>query len=299
MTNKDWLLLGALALVFGTAFYFIEVALEDLGVLGVVWARVTLAGLILTVWAFARGERFPTSWSVWGLLVFMGFFNNALPFSLITWAQTELTGGLTSIFMSAAPLFTILLAHFVTHDEKITRPKIIGIILGMSGVVILIGPAAVLTLNPSSIWQLAAVSGALCYAIAGIAGKRLHNLSNTVASASMLLAASVMMLPVVLIYDNPIAAHWTTNAMLSIVGLASISTALAYLLYFQLLRTVGASNMLLVTILAPVSAIGLGVMFLDETVTVQMLLGAVVIGAGLMIIDGRVWRKLRRARQAT
>lgn len=293
MTNRDWLLLGFLALIFGSAFYFIEVALVDIGVLGVVWARVTLGGLMLTAWAYARGQRLPTSLSLWGLLVLMGFFNNALPFTLITWAQTELTGGLTSLFMSTAPLSSIVLAHFFIEGDKITPQKLIGIALGITGVIVLIGPRALMSLDITNLAQLAAISGAFSYAIAGLIGRRLHHLSNVVASACMLLAASAVLLPFVLVLENPLTEHWTWTATGAIVGMAFFSTALAYIVYFQLLRTVGPSNMLLVTLLAPISAISLGALFLGEQVTIQMLFGAVIIACGLMVIDGRVWRKVR------
>jgi len=293
MSNRDWLLLFCLALVFGAAFFFIEVALVDLGVLLTVWARVTVGGLVLAAWVVRRGERFPTGWKIWGALALMGFFNNALAFSLITTAQVHLTGGLTSIFITTAPISSLILAHIFTTDEKITIPKLVGILIGASGVAILIGPRALASLDITSIAQLSALGGAFCYAIAGIIGKKLGHLSSGVAGACSLLCASLWLLPLVLVYDSPFAATWTPSAIGAIAGIGLISTATAYLLYFTLLRSAGATKMLLVTLLAPVSAIGLGALLLGEVVTLQMLGGMGVIFLGLAVIDGRLVAKLR------
>lgn len=293
MTNRDWLLLGILAVIFGAAFYFIEIALEDVGVLLLVWSRVALAGLLLAGFAILRGERFPTAPGVWGLLFVMGFFNNALPFTLITWAQTNLTGGSTAVFMACAPLFTIVLAHFFTDDEKITGQRLLGLALGIGGVIILVGPGVLTSFDASSASQLAAIAGTFCYAIAGIVGKRLKHLTNTVAASSMLLCAAILWTPAVFILDSPFDAHWGFDALYGVIGVALVSTTVAYIIYYQLLRSVGASNMLLVTLLAPVSAITLGVLFLGEHVSMQMVGGAFVIGLGLAVIDGRPWRLLR------
>jgi len=297
MSNRDWLLLIFLALVFGAAFFFIEIALRDIGVLLVVWSRVTLAGLVLTTWVIARGEHIPPlnwdGWKIWGILLLMGLFNNSLPFFLITTAQLQLSGGLASVFVTTAPIFSLILGHIFTHDEKITLPKFIGILIGTFGVAVLFGPGVLSQFDLTSLAQLSAMGGAVCYAIGGIIGKRLAHLSSATAAGLSLLCASVWLLPLVMIYDSPFEADWTQSALGAVLGIALVSTVIAYLLYFTLLRSAGATNMLLVTLLAPVSAIGLGALFLGETVSLQMLGGMGVIFIGLAAIDGRLLKPLR------
>ena len=225
----------------------------------------------------------------------MGALNNLIPFSLIFWGQTRITGGLAAILNATTPLFTVVLAHFMTTDERMTPNRLGGVLLGVAGVVVLIGPAVLHELGLQLLAQIAVLGAALSYALAGIFGRRFRDVPPLVSAAGQVSATTIMMLPVVLClgapWSVPLPGPWTWAAIL---GLALLSTALAYLIYFRLLASAGATNLLLVTFLIPVSAIVLGASLLGERLEPRHFGGMALIGLGLAAIDGRPLRLLRR-----
>lgn len=222
----------------------------------------------------------------------MGAFNNLIPFSLIVWGQTQITSSLAAILNATTPIFTVLLAHFLTQDERFSSKRLLGTILGLCGVVVLMRPQTIVGLNLTNLGQMAVLGAACCYGLAGIYGKRFKSLPSTVAAAGMLIGTSAMMFPLVLIVDHPWSLHPGMITGLSILGLSFLSTALAYLIYFRLLATVGATNLLLVTFLIPISALVLGALVLKEQVQWMEVAGMSLIFAGLAAIDGRIISRL-------
>lgn len=226
----------------------------------------------------------------------MGLLNNAIPFSLIVWGQSQITAGVASILNATTPLLTVVVAHVVTADEKITPARLMGVLLGLAGVVVVIGADALSSLGVQTVAQLACLAAALSYAFAGVFGRRFRTMgvSPLVTAAGQVTASSVTLIPVMLVVDRP----WelpgpSLGTILACLGLAALSTALAYVLYFRILATAGATNLLLVTFLVPVSAILLGVVFLQETLLPNHLTGMALIGLGLATIDGRPLRAVR------
>jgi drug/metabolite transporter (DMT)-like permease len=224
----------------------------------------------------------------------MGGLNNLIPFSLIFWGQTQIEGGLASILNATTPLWTVLAAHLLTRDEKLTANRLGGVGLGLVGAVIVIGPGSLTRLGLDALAQLAVVGAAVSYAFAGIYGRRFKGRPPLVIAAGQLTASTVMMLPVALIVDRP----WMLPApgpatWGAVVGLAILSTAVAYVIYFRILATAGATNLLLVTFLIPVSAILLTATFLGERLDPGHFAGMALIGLGLTAIDGRPLRRLR------
>ena len=224
----------------------------------------------------------------------MGFLNNALPFSLIFWGQTEIAVGLASIINATTPLFTLVVAHFLTPDEKIDRTKIAALLIGLLGVVVLIGPDALI--GGSALWaQMACLGAALSYAFAGVYGRRFRRMgiAPAEAAAGQVTASAVLILPIMLVVEQP----WTLSAppsltvSLALAGLALLSTALAYVLYFRILAAAGATNLLLVTLLIPVPATLLGSAVLGEQLEPRQFAGMALIGLGLVLIDGRISRR--------
>jgi drug/metabolite transporter (DMT)-like permease len=295
MGPREWALLITLSVLWGGTFFFAEVALEEVRPLTLVFARVGLAAgaLWLAVWASRR--RMPRSMAVWGAFLVMGTLNNLIPFSLIFWGQTRMTGGLAAILNATTPLFTVVLAHFLTRDEKMTPNRLGGVLLGVAGVILMIGPAVLRELGLQLLAQIAVLGAALSYALAGIFGRRFRETPPLVSAAGQVTATTVLMLPAVLwlggSWSVPLPGLSTWGAIL---GLALLSTALAYLIYFRVLASAGATNLLLVTFLIPVSAIILGASLLGERLQPQDLGGMGLIGLGLASIDGRLLRLLRR-----
>ena len=285
MALRVWLWLLSLTVLWGGSFFFAKVAIGELGPFTVVFARVSLAALALALVVAPRRD------APWRAYFAMGFLNNALPFSLIFWGQTEIAVGLAAILNATTPLFTLIVAHFLTPDEKIDRTKIIALLIGLLGVVVLIGPAA--SSGGSTLWgEAACLAAALSYALAGVYGRRFRRMgiAPTEAAAGQVTASAVLILPIMLVVDRPwtLAAPPSFTVTLALLGLALLSTALAYVLYFRILAAAGATNLLLVTLLIPVPATLLGALVLGEPLEPRQFAGMALIGVGLALIDGRI-----------
>lgn len=293
MTPLEWGMLLALATVWGGSFFFNEIAVRELPVFTVVVFRVALAAVVLLMIMRLRKERLPHDRRIWAAFFGMGLLNNAIPFSLIVWGQQHIASGVASILNASTPLFTVILAHLLTRDERMTAGKFVGVLIGFSGVAVMIGLDALRDVGVGVIAQILCLAGAISYAFAGIYGRRFRamGISPIGTATGQVIASSLIMLPLVMVLDQP----WTLSppslsAIGALIGVAAISTALAYVLYFRILATAGATNLLLVTFLIPVSAILLGTLFLKETLLPRHLAGMTLIGAGLAAIDGRLWR---------
>ena len=301
MGVREWALLVLLSVLWGGSFFFGEIALAELPPFSVALSRVGIAALILILAVRAAGHRMPRGASLWGALIVMGGLNNLIPFCLILWGQTQLASGLAAILNATTPLFTVVLAHVLTGDEKMTGNRLGGVLLGLAGVSVLIGAGALRGLGVELAAQIAVLGAALSYGLAAIYGRRFARSPPLVTAAGQVTAAAVMLLPVVLIVDRP----WTLSSpglstWSAVLALAVLSTALAYVIYFRVLATAGPTNLLLVTFLIPVSAIGLGAAFLGERLDANQVSGMALIGLGLAAIDGRPLRYVlgRRNRKA-
>lgn len=293
MGPTEWLLLVTLSLLWGGTFFFVEVALTDLPPLTIVSIRVGLAAIALNALVLATGQRMPSTARQWRQFLTMGLLNNAIPFSLIFWGQTYISGGLASILNATTPLFTVLLAHAMTTDERLTVARFMGVLIGLAGVTVMIGVDALNGLAGSSIGQLAVIAAAVSYGFAGIYGRRFKDLPPLIPATGQVTASALVMLPVALLVDRPGSlgpVSWQTWAALA--GLALLSTALAYVIFFRILAVAGATNLLLVTLLIPASAILLGVLFLGERLEVQQIAGMALICLALAAIDARLPRYL-------
>jgi drug/metabolite transporter (DMT)-like permease len=295
MGPLEWGLLIILSILWGGSFFFVEVALTELPPFTVVLGRVGFAAIALILFVYGVGHRMPVDFRLWGAFIVMGALNNLIPFSLIVWGQTQIASGLASILNATTPLFTVLLAHFFTKDEKMTPNRVVGVLLGLVGVTVMIGGEFLAGLGLGGIAKLAVLGAALSYAVAGIFGRRFEDTPPLVTAAGQVTATTVLMLPVVLLVDQPWnlpAPSLTTWG--TVVCLALLSTAVAYLIYFRILATAGATNLLLVTFLIPVSAILLGVTILGERLEPRHFAGMALISLGLGAIDGRPLALLRR-----
>ncbi len=293
MPAADWGRLLLLSVLWGGSFFFVGVAVRDLPPFSIVTARVGLAALALLVLLRLLGQRLPRDPRVLAAFLGMGMLNNVLPFSLIVWGQGHIGSGLASILNATTPLFTVVAAHALTRDEKATPSKLIGVLLGLAGVVVMIGGAALEGLGAGLLAPLACLAGALSYALAGLFGRRFRALgvSPMATATGQLCASTLVLLPLVLVTERPWTLPLPAPATLAaLAGLALISTAAAYVVYFRILESAGATNLLLVTFLLPVSAVSLGVLVLGEILEPKHIGGMILIGLGLAAIDGRPWR---------
>ncbi|RME98242.1 MAG: DMT family transporter [Chloroflexi bacterium] len=294
MGPLEWFLLIVLSVLWGGSFFFGEVVLTELQPFTLVLGRVSIAAIALNVMVRATGHRMPISPAMWAAFLVMGLLNNLIPFSLIFWGQTQISGSLAAILNATTPVWTVLLAHFLTVDERLTPNRLAGVFFGLIGVAVMIGPDALQGLGINVLAQLAVVGAAISYAFAGIFGKRFRGTPPIVTAAGQITGTTVMMVPIALLVDKPWLLPWPgLNVWGALLGLALLSTALAYIIYFRLLSTAGATNLLLVTFLIPVSAILLGTIILNEQLDVRHFAGMGLIGLGLMAIDGRPVRAIK------
>jgi len=299
MNGADWAILVALALIWGGAFFFISVAVHAVPPLTYVWLRLTIAaaGLLLFLWW--KGEPLGLPKQVWGAMLVLALFNNVIPFALFGWGQTHIASGLASILNATTPIWGVVVAHLFTSDERMTPRKIAGVLLGFGGVATMIGPSLLANLGTNALAQIACVAASLCYALAAVWARRFKSmgLAPMAVTTGQLSVGALVMLPVALIVDRPwLEPLPPAGAWAAIVALALLCTAFAYVLYFRLIDSAGATNALLVTLLVPPTAIVLGALFLSEALAPQDFAGLALIALGLAAIDGRVFSAILPAR---
>jgi len=298
MSLREWIYLLTLSILWGGSFFFVEIAVDALPPLTVVLLRVGLAAVALQLILRLLGIPLGRERRVWLAFFGMGLLNNAIPFSLLVWGQSHIASGLASILNATTPMFTLLVAQVATNDDKLTASRLGGVLLGFLGVAVMLGEQAVTALG-SNLWaQIACLGAALSYGLAAVFGRRFRRmgLPPLQTAAGQVTASTAILLPLALWIDRP----WSlplppAEAIASVAGLALASTAFAYILYFRILATAGATNLSLVTLLVPVTAILLGTSVLGEALTLAQAGGMLLIGLGLLVIDGRLTAHIRRA----
>jgi drug/metabolite transporter (DMT)-like permease len=294
MNRADWAILLVLSVLWGGSFFFIGIAIHSIAPITLVLLRVTFASILLWIWRLLRREDLRLPAGAIPALFLLALLNNALPFLLFAWAQRTIPSGLASILNATTPIWGVIVAHIFTHDERMRPNRIAGVLLGFAGVAVMIGADLLGQIGTNLLAQLACLVATLSYAFAGVWGRRFRAMGVTpvaVASGS-LSAAAIILLPLVLLFEPP----WhgfapAPQAWMALAGLAFFSTAIAYILYFKLLASAGATNSLLVTFLIPVTAILLGTFVLGEHLAARHFAGMTLIGFGLAAIDGRLLRR--------
>jgi drug/metabolite transporter (DMT)-like permease len=290
MGRRDWVMVIALSVLWGGSFLFVGVAVREIPPVLLVTARVVLAALALHAVLRATGTPFPSHRAAWVAFFGMGLLNNAIPFTLIAWGQAHIASGLASILNATTPLFTVIVAHWLTRDERMRGRRLAGVIVGFLGVAVMVGGAALRELAVDLAAQLAVLAAAFSYALAGVFGRRFRaiGIPPLATAAGQVSASSLLLVPVAL----AVAPPWSVPvpgapALLALVALALLSTALAYILFFRVLASAGATNVAIVTFLIPVSAILFGTLLLGERLEPKHLAGMALIGLGLAVLDGR------------
>lgn len=292
MTPIEWALLLALSLLWGGAFYFGQVALAELPPFTIVFCRVALATIALVSAAAATGQTVVFPIGAWPVFLGLGTLNCLVPFALLLWGQARIGSGLASVLAATTPLFTVLVAHFLLADERMTRARLVGVLLGLAGVTAAMAPAASEALD-NLLPCIAVLGAALCYAFAGVLGRRLNGMQALTLAVGQLLMTSLLSLPIVLAVEKP----WTlampsATGWVAILALALLSTALGYVLFFRLLSSAGAVNVSLVSLMVPIAALLLAGLVLGEPLRWSGILGMGLILAGLAALDGRLIRSI-------
>jgi drug/metabolite transporter (DMT)-like permease len=287
---RDWGLLLALSLMWGSAFLFIKLGVASVPPATLVASRIALGALILCAALRWRGLALPRVGRAWLPFVVIAIVGNSAPFYLISWGQQTVDSALAGILMAIMPLTTLLLAHFFVVGERMTFWRTGGFVIGFSGIVVLMGPAALAGLDGNIVAELAVLGGAICYAANSVISRRVIKADFLVASAAVMIVATALTLPLALMIDRPWTLAPTPGSVAAIVWLGIGPTALATILYFELVATAGPTFMSLVNYLSPVIAIAAGVVFLGEQPD-----GAAYAGLGLILLGIAVSRRQPRA----
>lgn len=290
LDGRGWALLSALALLWGVSFIFIKVAAVEIPAFTLVFFRVGLAALVLHAVVLVRGLTYPVGARVYAGYLTMSFLNNLIPFTLIVYATSQLGAGSASILNATTPIFSLIVAHIATADERITPAKLVGILLGVGGVAAMAGPQAVAGLTGDLLAVGAMLIVTLGYGLSAVYGRRFRGIHPTVSASCQLSAATLLLLPLMLFVDRPWALPMPSMwALMALVALAVFSTGFAYMIYWALIMRAGATNTMLVTLLIPVCALFFAWLLLDEAFTLSEAAGMTLIGLGLIVIDGRVF----------
>ena len=293
MSIKTWALLILLAAIWGGSFLFGRIAVLEVPVFTLVMLRVAIAAICLWLFIVVTGRKIELSWWLITNVAILGLINNAMPFSFIAYGQTEIGSGLASLVNAMTPIWTLLIANWMTSDEKISTAKSVGILFGFCGVAVLMGGDIWLGLTASALAQFSVLLATVCYGFSSVFGKRFKQVDPMLIAACQLTAATLYMTPIAFAIDAPLSLAMPSQiAILSIIALGILCTAIAYVMFFKILREAGAVNVSLVTFLVPVSAIILGMIVLNEKLTVYQIGGMILIAAGLVILDGRLIAKV-------
>ena len=296
----DWGLLVLLSLLWGASFLFVGIAVQELPVLTIIALRVSLAALVLWGIALFCGHQLPRGRKTWQAFLALGLLNNVIPFGLIVFGQQTIGAGLAAILNATTPLWTVLVAALFLADERFSKQKLFGVLLGLVGVIVMVGPDSLAGISRNLGAQLAVLGATLSYAFASVFGRRFAaaKISPLHTALGQVTASSFILMPLALMIDTPWASALPSQATIfAILGLAVLSTAGGYLLFFNILERAGATNVSLVTLLIPPSAIAMGMWFLKETLQGIHFIGLALIILGLLSLQGRLFR-LSRPKQA-
>ncbi len=295
MTASQWAQLTFLSVLWGASYLFTGLAVREVPPLSIVLARVGIAAAILVPLLYALGLRLPATLAAWRPFIVISILNNLIPFTLIVFGQREIASGLAAVLNATTPIFALLVGHFCVTGEQLRANKAVGVVIGIAGVAVLVGPEALFGRSSHVMAMVCVLAASLSYALGSYWGRQFNASPPLVTGAAQLLCSTIVLIPIVVLVDQPwLWSPLSVTAIASLIGLSTMSSALATVVYFKLLAGAGPNNTMLVTLLIPVSAIALGTVVLNETLELRHFAGAAVIGAALVIIDGRSLALLRR-----
>jgi drug/metabolite transporter (DMT)-like permease len=283
-----WLLIAFLAVVWGFAFYLIAIALRSFPPLTLVTLRLIIGAVVLGIilrWKGLSLPREPVWWWYFSLLAAMG---NLIPFTLITWAETRIPSSQAGLIMALMPISTMVLAHYFVAHEALTTRRVIGVVLGFGGVMILVGAQSVTDIGGVGLWaQLACVLATFAYAVNAVYVKRLPKKNGLVVGAGSLVAGSLIFTPVALLVDQPWTLVATTESWLAILALGVLATALATWIYFIVINDIGPNFLSIINYLIPAISFAVGVVLLSEPAELSKIAGLIIVCIGIAISQPR------------
>lgn len=296
MGATEWSLIVLHSILWGSSFFFGAIAIKELPALTITGFRAIPACLIVLAVCRYLSYRIPMSADFWGRMFVLGMLNNVAPLMLILWAQHQVAGGVAAVFNATTPLFGVVIAHFVTRDERLSWNKIAGLLVGIAGVSVLVGTDVTSGATGDLLAKVALLCAAPCYAMGGIFARMTSKEQPFVVAAGQLLTALAIALPLALLIDRPWQLPMpSAAAVAAVTAMGVFSSAFAALVYFTVIKRAGATNGLLVTLLLPLTPIALGTLLLGDQLRMREIAGAAMIGLALIVLDGRLIRMAGRA----
>lgn len=308
MSNKQaWLGFWLLALIWGSSYFFIRIGVEQLPPFQLVFLRTAMAAVGLNIVIYTRGKRLPTDWLGIRALLFLGVVNTVIPFFLISWGEVRIESSLASVLQGTAALFTLIVAHFLFADERITWRKLIGLLIGFGGVVILAGRSnsGVITAISTTmhlLGQLAIVGASCCYALGNTFGRKImqNRLEPIVTAGGAMTVAAIV--TGIIAYGGPLLGGTAPVALTALtprvlgatLTLGVLNTFVAYLIYYSLIAALGSARTSMITYVMPVVGILLGAIFLHEPLDARLIIAAILIIGSIGIVNLRLrpwWRR--------
>jgi drug/metabolite transporter (DMT)-like permease len=282
-------LLLALATLWGASYTFIRIAVATIPPITLIAGRTAIAGLLLLLVMRWRGVRMPSDTATWKRFLFQACLNSVIPWTMVAWGERTLDAGLATILNSTSPIFTFFLTLAITRHEALTSRKLVGVIAGMAGICLIVGMQALSGFGEQLTAQLLTVAAAICYAGAAIFSRGFKGLDPMAPAAGSLLCGAAILIPVGLVVEQPWTIAPSTNSLLAMLALAVFSTAVAFVIYFRLIQTLGSVGTTAQAYLRVPIGVALGVLFLGEDLssTAWIGLGCVVIGVAAMTIPAR------------
>ena len=288
MKSKDWLMIVCLGSLWGSSFFFIELLLEILSPFLIVYLRVALAAILLLFILLIKQVKVALNVSLIFNLFIMAMLNNVLPFLLIAYGQQSVTGGLASILNANTSLLTILIAPFLIPSEKLSFNRVSGAIIGIFGVIIAVGYENIFQIYENNLGKYLILLATLSYALASVWAKlRLDGVPALISATGMLTGSAIILTPFAFFYNFDELANLSLSAFSMSALFAILCSVLAYIIYFKILESAGASNLLVCTVIIPPAAILLNLLFLNQAVSQSEMIGLLIIVAGLIVLDGR------------
>ncbi|WP_042339095.1 DMT family transporter [Paraburkholderia ferrariae] len=277
----DLLLLLTLSTLWGASYTFIRIGVTTIPPITFMAARTFIAGMLLVVWMSLRGARLPRDPALWRRFLVQAFLNSVVPFTLIAWAERSVEAGLATILNSTSPVLAFLGTWLITRHEKVTARKLLGVVAGLAGTCLVVGASAFEGLGRQLVPQLAIVAATVCYAGAALYGRAFKGMPAAVPSAGSLLAGTVLLTPISLVVDHPWTLTPSLHSVLALMGLAVFSTALAFLVYFRLIQTLGSVGTTAQAYLRVPIGVGISMAFLGETLSPSAWAGLACVVAGV------------------
>jgi drug/metabolite transporter (DMT)-like permease len=287
--TREHLLLVVLATLWGASYTFIKVGVETIPPVTLIAARTLIAAILLLALIRWRGLLLPKDAATWRRFLIQACLNSAIPFTLIAWGERWVDAGLATVLNSTAPIFTFLLTIAVTQHEPVTARKLLGVASGIVGVCLIVGVEALSGFGQQILAPIAIVAATICYAGAAIFGKTFKDLNPTLPAAGSLICGAAILCPVSLVMDQPWTLSPSRESILALIGLSVFSTALALVIYFRLVQTLGSVGVTSQAYLRVPIGVAIGMVFLGETLTLAAWIGVacVVVGVAAMTISGR------------